>query len=127
MTIPLQPHECSCQSLEELADKIHTPVEHDCVTNEDCNGVRCELDVFGAVYHIETILLSCEWPPGFETVIEDENNVPLRVINYDRTGRTTINIDGVELEAYAMIEPYIYSVDIQVSNVVSIVSIPKVV
>ena len=125
MTIPLQ--QCSCQSLQELADKIQSPVEHDCVTNENCNGVRCELDIFGTVYHIENILLSCDDPPGFETVIEDENNMPLRVIKYDSTGRTTINIAGVDLEAYAVIEHHTYSIDLHVSNVVCIVSIPRVV
>ena len=115
VSIPLQPHECSCQSLEELADKIHSPLEHDCATNEDCDGVRCELDVFGTTYHIETILLSCDDPPGLETVIEDENNVPLRVLNFDRTAMGTINIGGLEVPAYGVIEHHPYSIDIQVS------------
>ena len=85
------------------------------MTNEQCNGVRCELDVLGDIYHVETILLSCEEPPAVDVLIEDEQNQPLHAIIISRTGLYTININGLPLPLYVEIEHHDYSMDVVVS------------
>ena len=114
ITIPLDPHTCSCQSLEELANITHSPFEHDCRTNEVCDGVRCEVDVLGSTFHLETILLSCEDPPALESVVEDENNTPLYTAVYDETGLYRLQISGLSLPLYVVIEHHNYSMDVAV-------------
>ena len=112
---PLEPDKCSCESLEELAKNTESPIEHDCETNELCNGVRCELDVFGTVYHVETILLSCEKPPALDVVVEDELNNPLYAAIFNESGLYWIEVSGRLLPLYATIEHRDYSMDVEVS------------
>ena len=106
---------CSCQSLEELAEKTQSPLEHDCYTNEACDGIRCELDVFGTRFHLETILLSCDTPPALESVVEDENNVPLHTAVYSTSGEYLLEIEGIFLPVYVNIQHHNYSMDVEVS------------
>lgn len=115
MTIRLDQHACSCQSLVELAEKTQSPLEHNCTTNEACNGIRCEFDIFGTTFHLETILLSCNNPPALETLVEDENNTVLHTNTLSRTGRYNVTILGLPLPLYADITHHNYSMDVSVS------------
>ena len=115
VTISLDPHMCSCQSLAELANKTQSPLEHDCTTNEVCDGIRCVLDVFGTIYHLETVLLSCNDPPALETVVENEDNVPLFTSISDHTGVKSLQVFGLRLPLYVFIEHHDYSMDVAVS------------
>ena len=119
MSIPLDPAACSCQSLEELAEKTHSPLEHSCATNENCDGVRCELDVFDTVYYLESILLSCEEPPAVDVVVENEQNEPLYAFQFNRTGSYDLVISGLELNVYAVIVHHAYSMDVAVRETFS--------
>ena len=113
--IPLDPDVCSCQSLEELARKTESPLEHDCRTNEHCNGIRCVLDAYRSTYHVETILLTCEDPPALDVVVENERNEPLYAAKFNRSGVYSIEVAGLTLPLYAVLEHRDYSVDIEVS------------
>ena len=112
ITIPLDQQSCSCNSLTELAAKTQSPLEHDCTTNEACNGIRCEL---GAAFYLETILLSCNSPPALETVVEDRNKTALYTSVISQTGTYPIQVLGLELPMYVEITHHDYSMDISVS------------
>ena len=117
VSIPLDPQRCSCESLEGLAEEIDFPLEHNCTTNEDCDGVRCEFDIFNTVYHLETVLLSCEDPPALAMVVEDVNNQPLRVTNFSRTGVYSLGmIRGFNVPLSIMMVHHPYSMDVEVSG-----------
>ena len=117
VSIPLDPQRCSCESLEGLAESIDVPLEHDCMTNEDCDGVRCEFNLFGTVYHLETLLLSCEDPPALAMVMEGVNDQPLRVINISRTGVYSMGVvRGFTVPLSVMMVHHPYSMDVTVSG-----------
>ena len=114
--IPLEPSICSCQSLEEMANKIDSSLEQNCATNEDCTGVRCELNIFGNTYHVETILLSCEDPPAMDVVVENEENSPLYAAKFNHSGLYRIEISGLPLWLHATaIHNDDYSIEVEVS------------
>ena len=116
VSIPLDPQLCSCKSLEGMAEKMQSPVEYNCMTNKDCDGVRCEFLSFGRVYHLETILLSCEDPPALMMVLEDVNNQPLHVTNFSHTGVYSMGVvSGSNIPLTVMIDHHPYSMDVAVS------------
>ena len=116
VSIPLDPQRCSCESLEGLAESIDAPLEHDCMTNEDCDGVRCEFDLFGTVYHLETLLLSCEDPPALALVVEDVDDQPLHVANISGTGVYSLGVvRGFTVPLSVMMVHHPYSMDVTVS------------
>ena len=115
VTIPLNQQYCSCQSLAELAKKTQSPLEHDCTTNEACNGIRCELEIFGTFFYLESLLLSCNSPPALETVVEDEDKKVLHTSVVSRTGAYSLSLLGLELPTYVEITHHDYSMDISVS------------
>ena len=117
VSIPLDPQRCSCESLKGLAESIDSPLEHDCMTNEDCDGVWCEFDLFGTVYHLETLLLSCEDPPALAMVVEDVNKQPLHVTNFSRTGIYSLGLGrGFNIPLGITMVHHPYSVNITVSE-----------
>ena len=92
-----------CESLEDLADIIHSPVEHDCSTTSDCDGVRCELDVFGNVFFVEAIILPCTDPPAAEVVVQNSLGQNLFVGIFNRSGQRDIVILGTRITVDAII------------------------
>ena len=99
----------------ELADKIHSPIEHDCDANTDCDGVRCEADVFSNTYLLEFLILSCEDPPALDILLEDsdENALFSAVVTDSYYG--TLPADEFVIILQASVVHYNYSMDIQVS------------
>ena len=89
-------------------------VEHDCTANTDCDGMICELDVFGTVYYLETLLLSCEEPPAVDVVVEDDEHKALFASQFNRTGTYELVISGFRLPLSVVIEHHDYSMDVEV-------------
>ena len=113
--VPLNTTECMCESLEDFASIIQSPFEHDCVTNSDCNGIRCELDIFGNVFFIDAIVLPCIVPPAIEVLVENSQREILSAVVFNRTDEKTIMILGTSLPLDVIIVHHEYSMDIQVS------------
>ena len=91
-----------------------SPFEHDCVTNSDCSGIRCELDIFGNVFFIDAIVLPCIAPPAIEVLVENSQREILSAVVFNRTDEKTITILGTSLPLDVIIVHREYSMDIQV-------------
>ena len=107
--------QCLCDSMVELADKIHSPIEHDCTANTDCDGVRCEADVFSNAYILEFLILSCEDPPALDILLEDSDENALFSAVVTDTYYGTLPADEFVIIMQASVVHYNYSMDIQVS------------
>ena len=105
-----------CESLEDLADIIHSPFEHDCSTTPNCDGVHCELDVFGNVFFIEAIALSCTNPPAAEVIVQNSLGQNLFVGIFNRSEQRDIVILGTRITVDVIVVHRDYSVDIEVSE-----------
>ena len=99
----------------ELADKIHSPLEHDCAPTTDCDGVRCELDIIFTTSYMEVLVLSCAQPPALGVIVEDSNGNPSysTVVNESSSGVVLIGALAVRLDV--LLVHHDYSMDIQVS------------
>ena len=105
-----------CESLEDLADIIHSPFEHDCSTTSNCDGVRCKLDVFGNVFFVEAIILPCTNPPAAEVVVQNSLGQNLFVGIFNRSGQRAIVILGTQITVDAIIVHRNYSMDVEVGR-----------
>ena len=114
--VPLNTTECMCESLEDLADIIHSPFEHDCSTTPDCDGVRCELDVLGNVLFVEAIALPCNNPPAAEVVVQNSLGQNLFVGIFNRSEQRDIVILGTRITVDAIVVHRNYSVDVEVGE-----------
>ena len=106
--------ECLCSSVEELAEKIHSPAEHDCSATPTCDGVTCELEVFGNTLTLETDVLSCTTPPAFDVIVKDSSGTPIYTGVYDDNSTGTINIAGFVLPISVLLIQRPYSIEIEV-------------
>ena len=104
-----------CASLRSLATRIDSPLEHDCVTigNPACNGVRCELDVFGSVFYVETIVLPCT--NSVELVVRDSNMEAIHTDVFNKTEVRVIMVDILPLLVDVEITVKPYSMLVRVS------------
>lgn len=124
VSVPLNTTECSCQSLQDLAALVESPVEHDCNNNSRCDGVRCELDIFGEIFFVEVVVLSCAQPVAMEVLVEvrEEDNTfrPLSTFIYDQDLEGVLVIEGVEINIDGTIIHNEYSIEVEAELVVPI-------
>ena len=112
--VPLNASECMCSSLEDLAVRSGgTLLEPECRTNQQCNGVICEIDAFGDVYYIENIILPCDY--AVDVVIEDSSGQPTFVAVFNRTESHPIVVGSLNLILNVEIIRHSYSMEISVS------------
>ena len=78
-----------------------------------CNGVICEIDIFGNVYYIENIILPCDY--AVDVVIEDSQGRPTFMTIYNRTQSHPIDIGLFTATLYVEIVRHDYSMEISVS------------
>ena len=116
ITFSINTTDCLCASVEELADRIHSPLEHDCVPKDDCSGVRCTLEVIVATYYLDAVILSCNQPPGVEIDLEDSDGNLLYTRIFNQTEVTNIPIAGFSVPLSFSIVHRNYSMDIEVSR-----------
>ena len=101
----------------ELADKIHTPLGHDCAANANCDGVRCVADVCSDIYLLEFLILSCEDPPALDILLEDSDGTALFSVVIAHPYYGSQRADDYVIFLFADVVHYKYSMDIQVSIV----------
>ena len=113
--VPLTPRDCMCDSLADAAEgATHPLIEPRCFTNERCDGVRCELDIFGTIYFLEVVILPCQ--NALALLVEDSSLQVLHTSVFNRTGTRNIQVGIVTVEAEVVIVPHDYSMDVQVIN-----------
>ena len=104
-----------CESLEDLADIIHSPFEHNCFTTPNCDGVRCELDILGLILYIETLILPCANPPAVEVIVQNSQRQNIFSAIFNTSGQRDIVIMGFRMTVVTIVVQHNYSVDIEVS------------
>ena len=113
-TIPLNASDCMCQSLQNLSTRAGgSDLEPECQTNPECNGIVCELDIFGSVFYLETIVLPCDY--AVDVVIRDSQRQPTFMSVYNHTETHTISIGSFSAPLYVEIVPHPYSMEVYVS------------
>jgi hypothetical protein len=117
-----------CQSLQDLAAKAGgTGFEPQCETNANCTGIECELDLFGLVFYLETIVLPCDY--AVDVVVRDPQGRPTLMSVYNRTEAHTIYIGFISTSLYVEIVRHPYSMEVSVSDSncysVTLLPIPK--
>ena len=105
-----------CESLEDLADIIHSPVEHDCSTTPNCDGVRCELDVLGNTFFVEGIALPCANPPAVEVIVQNSQRQNIFSTIFNTSGQRDIVVLNTRMTVNSIIVHRSYSMDIEVSE-----------
>ena len=104
-----------CSSLTDLASKSGgTLLEPECHTNERCDGIVCELDIFGNVFYIESIILPCDY--AVDVVIEDSSGQPTFMSVYNRTEAHVIDLGFFSTNLFVEIIRHNYSMEISVSE-----------
>ena len=94
--VPLNVSECMCSSLEDVAVRSGgTLLEPECHTNQQCNGIICEIDILGDVYYIENIILP--WDHAVDVVIEDSLGQPTFLAVFNRTESHPITVGFLNL------------------------------
>ena len=112
--VPLNASHCMCQSLQSLAVKAGgTPIEPECQTNQECNGVVCELDILSSVYYLENIILPCEY--AVDVVVRNSQRQAIFMSVYNRTGTHAITIGFFTASLYVEIVRHDYSMEVSVS------------
>ena len=113
-TVPLNASQCMCSSLQDLASRAGgTLIEPECHTNNRCDGMVCEIDVFGNIFFIETIILPCIY--AVDVVIEDEQGQPTFMTVYNQTDTHVIDLGIFSTNLYVVIIRHAYSMEISVS------------
>ena len=115
-SVPLNTTECMCESLEDLADIIQSPFEHDCSTTPNCDGVHCELDIFGLILYIETIVLPCANPPALEVIVQNSQRQNIFGAIFNTSGQRDIVVLNTRMTVNSIIVHRSYSMDIEVSE-----------
>ena len=111
--VPLNASDCMCSSLTDVAQQAtHPGIEPECSTNDACDGVYCELDIFGARYYLEIIVLPCR--NAVDVLVENSARQVLHEDVYDRNETRSFFIGFIPVTIEAIIIPYEYSMDIQV-------------
>ena len=102
-----------CASLADIAQRAtHPLIEPQCSTNDDCDGVYCELDIFGARFYLEVVVLPCQ--NALSVLVEDSSRQVLYSSVFDRTETRLVQISGFSLPIEVRITPHDYSMDVQV-------------
>ena len=114
-SVPLNATECMCESLEDLADNIQSPVEHNCSTTPNCDGFHCELDVSGNTFFVEGIVLPCTNPPAAEVIVQNSQRQNIFSAIFNTSGQRDIVILGLRMTVNTTVVHHKYSVDIEVS------------
>ena len=110
-----------CQSLQDLAAQAvqvggtNFNIEPECQTNQECNGVVCELDIFGSVFYLETIILPCDY--AVDVVVRDSERQAIFMSVYNRTEIHMISIGIFTTSLYVEIVPHPYSMEVSVSDI----------
>ena len=113
--VPLNASDCMCDSLRDLADQAtHPGIQPECSTNELCDGVRCEFDIFGAVYYLEIIVLPCQ--NAVSLLVEDSSRQVLHISVFNQTATRPIPIGFLTLQTEVFIVPHDYSMEVQVAK-----------
>ena len=111
--VPLNPGDCMCDSLADLAQRAtHPLIEPQCSTNQRCDGVRCELDILGTVYFLETVVLPCQ--NALSLLVEDSSGGVLHSSVFNRSETRSLQIGIFSLPTEVVILHHEYSMDIQV-------------
>ena len=116
--VPLNASDCMCEALTELADLATHPLldEDDCMTNEACDGVRCELNVFGLVFYLEFVIESCIG--AVNLLVEDSSGNVLHSSEFNQTDTRPIQVGPYTLQSEVIIENQDYSMEVQVTCLV---------
>ena len=89
--------------------------------NSKCDGARCELsiDVIGATYYLEVVVLPCVSPPAIEVLVENSDLYPVGQWIFDESGNITIVVDGLPIRITSVIKRGTRSIDVQVCSLVT--------
>ena len=104
-----------CSSLQDLAAKAGgTLVEPECRTNQQCNGVVCEVDIFTYMFYLESIILPCDY--AVDVVVRDSQMQPILMTIYNRTDVHFISLGPFTTRLYVEIVRHAYSMEVSVSG-----------
>ena len=95
-------------------DKISSPFEHNCSTTEDCDGVRCVLDLFSDSYIVEMYTLSCAEPPAVDVLVEDDEGNPFYSQQFDSSLYQVVEINGIPVLLEVILVHHSYSMELEV-------------
>lgn len=103
-----------CHSLQVLAANARAPpIEPECHTNQECNGIVCELDILGFVFYLESIILPCE--SAVDVVVRDSQNQALFMSVYNRTETHSLSFGIFTISLFVKIVRHNYSMEVSVS------------
>lgn len=75
VSIPLNASICMCEAIKYASDNVEAPSDVSCTPNHDteCTGLECQFTVFFSTYYLETEVIACNSPPGFEFIVRDSS------------------------------------------------------
>ena len=117
VNLSLHSSKCMCDSITDYAHALDV-VEIDnvnngtCTVNEECDGVRCALEVPYGLFYEEFVALPCARPPAVEYVFENADLYPLAQVIFDESGTHTL--DNLEFNVTSFIERGPRSMSIEV-------------
>ena len=102
-----------CSSLADVAQvATHPVIEPECSTNDNCDGVYCELDILGLRFYLEVIVLPCQ--NALDVLVEGSSRQVLHSEIYNRNETRSFTIGIISMTVEVVIIPREYSMDVQV-------------
>ena len=102
-----------CSSLADVAQvATHPVIEPECSTNDNCDGVYCELDILGLRFYLEVIVLPCQ--NALDVLVEGSSRQVLHSEIYNQNETRSFTIGIISMMVEVVIIPREYSMDVQV-------------
>ena len=106
--IPLDPADCMCSSMENVAADIHLTTNYSCNTTAVCNVITCDVRD-SPLRSVDVTVNPC--PPSLDVNID----ILGRVRKIHANGNTTTSLGSVGVTLILTLWHYDYSMDVEVS------------
>lgn len=111
--IPLDPADCMCSSVENVAADIQLRTSYNCSTTARCMQILCNvINTNSSLQSVDIVVNSCDNPPSLSLGVHTLDSS----WTMHATDNTTMSLDGVGVVMLLKIWHYNYSMDVEVSS-----------
>ena len=109
--IPLDPGDCMCSTMQEVAGNLHDLTDFSCnTTDKECSSIRCNISDSPA-QSVTMYVSPCNDPPSLRLNIIVNGNTQ----NIETNGNQTTILSDIAADLRITIWHFDYSMDVEVS------------
>ena len=107
--VPLFPHDCICDSMENVASNIHYRANYDCTVNNDCDEIQCTVR-HSTLHSVNFIFNSCDDPPSVDVELHMDSGT----VTVHANDNITERVESLDVDMIIDLWHFDYSMDVQV-------------